>query len=121
MVATHQSIVDDLLERLALAGRATARKMFGEYCVYLDEKPVALVCDDTLYVKPTAAGRALIPGTEEGSPYPGAKPHLVLPYELWTDREALCRLVRATFEELPEPKPRKKRAGPGAPADGGNG
>jgi len=119
MMATHQSIVDDLLERLAPAGRVTARNMFGEYCVYLDEKPVALVCDDTLYVKPTAAGRAMLPGTEEGSPYPGAKPHLLLPYEEWTDREALCQLVRATFEELPQPKPRKKRTRPNAPADDG--
>ena len=106
-MASQQTTVDELLDRLSGAGRVTARKMFGEYCVYLDEKPIALVCDDMLYVKPTVAGRELIPDAPEGSPYPGAKPHLVLPPEQWVDREALCRLARATFAELPRPKPRK--------------
>jgi len=110
-MASRQETVDDLLDRLAGAGRVTARKMFGEYCVYLDGKPVALVCDDTLYVKPTAAGRELVPDAAEGPPYPGAKPHLVIPPATWVDHEALCQLVRATARELPRPKPRKKRPG----------
>ncbi len=107
-MASQQSTVDDLLERLAGAGRVTAKKMFGEYCIYLNDKPVALVCDDQFYLKPTAAGRELLPDVTEEPPYPGATPHLVLEPELWTDREALCRVVRATFEMLPLPKPRKR-------------
>ncbi len=113
-MATKQATVDDLLDRLAGAGSVTARKMFGEYGVYLDGKLVALVCDGRLYVKPTDGGRAVVPDAEQGPPYPGAKPHLVLPPERWADSEALCRLVRATFQELPRPKPRKKRANPNA-------
>jgi TfoX/Sxy family transcriptional regulator of competence genes len=113
-MATQQATVDDLLDRLAGAGPVTARKMFGEYCVYLNGKPVALVCDDTLYFKPTAAGRELMPDAAEGPPYPGAKPHLILRAEEWADHKALCRLVRATFAGLPKPKPRKKPAAPGA-------
>jgi TfoX/Sxy family transcriptional regulator of competence genes len=31
--------------------------MFGEYGVYCDEKFVALICDDTLFVKPTPISR----------------------------------------------------------------
>lgn len=107
-MASRQSTVDELLDCLARAGRVTARKMFGEYCVYLDDKPVALVCDDCLYVKPTAAGRELMPDVAEGSPYPGAKLHFMIPPDDWTDREALCQLLIATFHELPRPKPRKK-------------
>ena len=101
--------IDDLLARLATAGPLTARKMFGEYCVYLNDKPVALVCDDVLYVKPTAAGRELLPHAAEGPPYPGAKPHLVLPPAAWEDTAALARVLQATYLELPAPKPRKKR------------
>jgi TfoX/Sxy family transcriptional regulator of competence genes len=112
-MATRQATVDDLLGRLAGAGLVTARKMFGEYCVYLGEKPVALVCDDTLYIKPTVVGRELLPDAAEGSPYPGAKPHLVIPPEAWADSEALCHLIRVTASALPQPKPRKKRAAPG--------
>lgn len=106
-MATSQETVDTLLEHLT--GGVRTRKMFGEYCVYLDEKPVALVCDDRLFLKPTAAGRELLPGAAEEPPYPGAKPHLVVPPELWADGDAMGRLLRATFEALPKPKPRKKR------------
>ena len=108
-MASRQSTVDDLLERLAGAGRVSARKMFGEYCIYLNGKVVALVCDDRLYIKPTAAGRELVPDAAEGPPYPGAKNHLVIPRKKWDDREALCELVKATYQELPQPKPRKKK------------
>src|SRR5579872_5499478 len=107
-MASEQSTVDDLLERLAGAGKVTAKKMFGEYCIYLNDKPVGLVCDDKLYLEPTDAGRELTPDVAEESPYVGAKPHLVLPPEQWDDRETLCQVVRATFEALP--KPRKKKA-----------
>lgn len=43
--------------------------MFGEYCLYLDAKPVALLCNDQLYVKPTDAGRALLARVAEGFPF----------------------------------------------------
>ena len=108
---TKQATVDHLLEQLATAGPVTARKMFGEYCVYLSEKPVALVCDDRLYLKPTTAGRELAPDAEEAPPYPGAKPHLVIPAEWWADGRRMAELLRATFEELPRPKPKKKGKG----------
>ena len=71
-MSTEQETIDELLDRLRGAGRVTARKMFGEFCVYLDGKPVGLVCDDILYVKPTAAGRALVAGATEASPYPSS-------------------------------------------------
>jgi len=109
-LASQQSTVDHLLDQLSPAGRVTAKKMFGEFCVYLDEKPIALVCDDQLFFKPTAAGRELMPGVAEAPPYPGAKPYLLIPRDDWADREAMTRLARATFDELPRPKPRKRKA-----------
>ena len=48
-MASQQSTIDSLLDSLSGAGRVTARKMFGEYCVYLDDKPVALVCVDNAF------------------------------------------------------------------------
>jgi TfoX/Sxy family transcriptional regulator of competence genes len=54
----------------------TAKKMFGEYALYLDAKVVALICDDTLYVKPLPAALALLGDTDLVPPYPGAKPHI---------------------------------------------
>ena len=110
-MATKRSTVDELLEALAGAGRATARPMFGEYALYLDDKLVGLVCDGKLYLKPTPAGRELAPDAPLEPPYPGAKPHLTLPPEAWADSAALGTLVRATFAALPAPKPRKPGGG----------
>jgi TfoX/Sxy family transcriptional regulator of competence genes len=108
---TQQRTVEFLLEQMAGAGSLAARKMFGEYAVYLDAKVVALICDDQLYVKPTPAGRALLgPGWPEAPPYGGAKPSLVVPGERWDDRAWLAALVRATADALPAPKPKQPEA-----------
>jgi TfoX/Sxy family transcriptional regulator of competence genes len=104
---TKQDTVDDILSHLAAAGRVTARKMFGEYCVYLNDKPVALVCDDTFYLKPTDVGRQLLPGAAEGPPYPGAKPHLLIPAGVWADPAKTAAVVKATFQALPPSKAKK--------------
>ena len=110
-MATTQNTIDFLLDQLSALGTASTRKMFGEYCLYLSGKPVGLVCDDQLYLKPTMAGRALLDNSVEGSPYPGAKPHLLITPDQWEDREWLCDLVRATDRELPMPRPKVKKPG----------
>lgn len=86
----------------------TARPMFGEYGLYLDGKLVALVCDDQLFVKPTPGGRDHAADAGEGSPYPGAKPHLLIDGDRLEDRDWLAELLRRTAIELPAPKPRAK-------------
>ena len=84
--------------------------MFGEYCLYFDGNPVGLVCDDQLYLKPTAQGRALLSEPREGCPFPGAKPHLLLDADAWEDAQTLCHLVRTTALALPMRAPAKPRA-----------
>ncbi len=84
--------------------------MFGEYCLYWAGKPVALVCNDQLYLKPTNAGRSLAPELVAGFPYPGAKPYLLITADLWEERDWLRQLIEATGNALPVPKPRRKKA-----------
>jgi TfoX/Sxy family transcriptional regulator of competence genes len=84
--------------------------MFGEYALYCDEKVVALVCDDQLFVKITPAGRALVGQRyEEGTAYPGAKPSMLIGAEEIDDAERLCELIRLTADALPAPKPKRPR------------
>jgi hypothetical protein len=45
----------------------------------------------------------------EGSPYPGAKLHLLITADQWEDAGWLCDLVRATARELPLPKPKTRK------------
>lgn len=96
-------VVDQIDEEVSF------RKMFGEYAVYCEGKVVALICDNRLFVKPTDAGRSWIGDPVEAPAYPGAKPSYLIEEHL-DDREWLSRLIRLTAQELPEPKPRKKRS-----------
>lgn len=107
-MATDSSIIELLLEELSSLGSVRARKMFGEYALYCDEKVVALVCDDQLYVKFTDNGKKFAEGKyEEGEAYPGAKPSMrIIDFE---DREFLCELVRITADALPLPKKKKHK------------
>jgi TfoX/Sxy family transcriptional regulator of competence genes len=108
-MASQQSIVDYIVEQTHAAA-VTARKMFGEYGLYSGGKMVALVCDDALYVKPTAAGRTFIGECEEGQPYPNAKPHFLIAAERWDDADWLSRLILSTASELPVPQKKRRKA-----------
>ena len=103
-MASRQSTVDFILEQIADSGVVLAKKMFGEYGIYCDGKIVALVCDDKLFVKPTAAGRAFGDELVEACPYPGAKPYLFISGEKWDDHEWLATLFKISAAELPLPK-----------------
>ena len=109
-MATRQSTVDFISGQAGAAGNVSAKKMFGEYALYCDGKLVALVCDEQLFVKPTAVGRACLGEVVEAPPYPGAKPCFLISGDLWDDAEWLARLVRVTASELPVPVKKKLRA-----------
>jgi TfoX/Sxy family transcriptional regulator of competence genes len=102
-MATQATTVDFLVEQMSGAGVVMARKMFGEYALYCDERLVALVCEDQLFVKPTAAGRAFIGAVTEAPPYKGAKPYLFVAGEQWDDRDWLGQLIKVSAAELPLP------------------
>jgi DNA transformation protein len=103
-MASRQSTVDFILEQINEAGSVSAKKMFGEYALYCDDLIIGLVCDDQLFVKPTAAGKSFIGEYSEGCPYPGAKPYLLIPGDLWEDHEWLSNLIKVSLSELPLPK-----------------
>jgi TfoX/Sxy family transcriptional regulator of competence genes len=108
-MATQQRTVDYLLEQASGVGALSTKPMFGEYGVYLDGKMIGSICDDQLYLKPTASGRLHAEPVSEAPPYPGAKPHLLIEADRWDDAEWLGNLLRATAAELPIPKPRKPK------------
>ncbi len=108
-MATKQETIEYLLDQLSGVKDVRARKMFGEYALYCQDKVVALVCDDELFVKITDPGKKFA-GKKyvEGSPYPGAKPAMHISGDLLEDRKFVSELVRVTAEALPVPKPKKK-------------
>lgn len=109
-MATERNTVDYIVDQMSKAGAVSARPMFGEYGVYCDGKMVAIIGDGQLFIKPTPSGRVLAADAEEVSPYPGAKPHLLIDAERWESQDWLSDLVRATAAELPTPKPKPAKA-----------
>lgn len=49
------------------------RPMFGEYGLYCDEKVVAFVCDDSLFVKPSEVAEHYARAEWLAPAYPGSK------------------------------------------------
>lgn len=115
-MGSKQSTADFLVDQMAGAGPVSARKMFGEFGIFLDGKMPAVVVDDQLYVTITDAGRALIDNPVEAPFFPGAKNSFLIDAERWDDHEWLSQLLRVTADALPVPK-KKARRKPKAPAD----
>lgn len=99
-----------VLEQLSGAGDVTTRKMFGEYGFWCDGKFCAVACDNMLYIKPTKAGREALGEVVEAPPYEGAGNYFLI--QDVEDRDRLARVLRATCDELPLPKKRKKKTEP---------
>lgn len=106
-MATSRDYADYVCEQIAGVGEIRSRKMFGEYMVYVDDRPVLLVCDNTVYVKNLDEAARLMPDAELRPPYDGAKPHLVLDID---SRDLSCAVVRALLPVTPVPAPRRKAA-----------
>jgi len=103
-MASDRDFMEYVADQIGGAGIVSYRRMFGEYAVYCDDRVVAFVCDNRLYVKPTTAGRAYIGIPVEAPPYPGARLHFLVEDGL-DDGEWICGLIRATASELPPRAP----------------
>jgi len=107
-MGSDQSFVEFIVDQIDGVGQVTYKKMFGEYALYCEGKVVALVCDNQLFIKPTEGGKAFIGDVVEAPAYIGAKPSFLIDARV-EDRQWISDLIRITYEELPEPKVKKKR------------
>ena len=103
-MATSQEYIRFVCDQLQGISGVTYRKMFGEYLVYVHEKPLLLVCDNTVMVKQLPEIAPLMAEAPVGVPYDGAKPHYILDIE----NHALTAAVIAVLEPI-TPLPKKKQ------------
>lgn len=61
-MASSPEFVNYICEQLEGLGAVRSRKMFGEYMVYLNDKPVIIVCDDRAMVKTLPCLEGLLQG-----------------------------------------------------------
>jgi TfoX/Sxy family transcriptional regulator of competence genes len=107
-MATEKSTVEFIVDQLESLDVRT-RAMFGEYGLYCDEKVVAFICDDTLFLKQTEAGTERAPDAKLGPAYPGSKDYMIIDGDRIESRESFQELIQATANELPPPKPKKPK------------
>jgi TfoX/Sxy family transcriptional regulator of competence genes len=107
-MASDQSFVDFIVEQIDITEEVRYKKTFGEYTIYVNNKVVALVCDNSLFIKPTESGRKFIGDVVEVPPYLGAKNSFLIEVEI-KDVEWLSELVTITYNELLEPKLKKNK------------
>jgi TfoX/Sxy family transcriptional regulator of competence genes len=112
-MATDPGTAAFVADQMAGAGSISARKMFGEYAIYLDGKVVALICNNQLFVKPTPGALALLSDPQMVPPYPGARPHIMAD-ALLDDPDALAAAVIAVSRDLALPKPKTRRRNGGS-------
>ncbi|MDR0951836.1 MAG: TfoX/Sxy family protein [Oscillospiraceae bacterium] len=105
-MATTQSFIEYVCEQIADTGAVRYKKMFGEYMVYVGDKPLLLVCDNCVYVKPRPELAELLAGAEMGLPYEGTKEHYIVDAD---DRETLRAVVELLEPITPVPKKRKAK------------
>ena len=106
-MATGKEYIAFILEQLSDLDEITSRSMMGEYMIYYRGKIAAYVCDDRLLVKPVEAAKTLMPNARMEAPYEGAKEMLLV--EEVDNKEFLTMLFNAMYDQLPEPKAKKKK------------
>ncbi|MDD3167899.1 MAG: TfoX/Sxy family protein [Eubacteriales bacterium] len=105
-MATTADFIEYVCEQIHGIGFVRYKKMFGEYMVYVNEKPILLVCDNTVYVKKLDVIGEKMKDAEKGFPYSGAKEHYILDIDdADFAKEIICILEPVTSL----PKPRKSK------------
>ena len=105
-MASSKEYLDFILEQLSELDDISYRAMMGEYIIYHRGKIVGGIYDDRLLVKPTKSAVAMMPNADMELPYEGAKEMLFV--DDVDNKEFLCGLLEAMYDELPSPKNKKK-------------
>lgn len=105
-MATSKEYIEFVAESIRGFDNVRYKKMFGEYMVYVDEKPVLLVCDNTVFVKMLPEIATLMESAETGFPYDGAKEHYILDIE---NAPLVSDVIRELVRITPVPKKKTKK------------
>ena len=106
-MATTPEYLEFVLEQLPPLWSIRSRKMFGEYMIYLNDKPILTLCDNTVFVKKLPVLGDIMANSACGCPYEGAKEAYLL--DLGDDAR-IDALLPMLMEHTPLPRPRKKKS-----------
>lgn len=104
-MACTTDFIGFVCEALAPLGEVRARKMMGEYIIYVNGKCVITACDNMAFVKKLPCIADLMADAETGCAYEGAKEGYILDFH---DRQKALRVIETLWEGLPFPKSRRR-------------
>jgi TfoX/Sxy family transcriptional regulator of competence genes len=104
-MASDLDYVQYVIDQIKTHGTITYKKMFGEYLIYINGKPIVMVCDNTAFVKMLDCIKHLMENAETGFPYEGAKEHYIVNVD---DSEHLSNVATVLEKNVPIPKKKKK-------------
>ena len=106
-MASSKEYLNFILEQLSDLEEITYRSMMGEYIVYYRGKIVGGIYDDRFLVKPVKSAITYMPNAKYELPYDGAKEMLLV--DDVDNKDFLTGLFNSMYDELPAPKPQKKK------------
>ncbi|MCI8776038.1 MAG: competence protein TfoX [Oscillospiraceae bacterium] len=105
-MSTSKEYLNYVLDLLSELDEITYRAMMGEYIIYYRGRIAGGIYDNRLLIKPVETAKKLMPEASFEIPYKGAKEMILIEEE---NKTVLRELFEAIYEELPVPKPRKKK------------
>ena len=106
-MASSKGYLEFILGQLSGLDEITYRAMMGEFIIYYQGKIVGGIYDDRLLVKPVKSAIRYMPTVLYELPYKGAKEMLLV--DEIDNKEFLTGLFNDMYEDLPSPKPKKKK------------
>ena len=106
-MASSKEYLDFILEQLSDLEEITYRAMMGEYIIYYRGKIIGGIYDDRFLVNPVKSAIEYMENSIYELTYYGANEMLLL--DDLDNKEFLTGLINAMYDELPAPKPKKKK------------
>ena len=106
-MASSKEYLDFILEQVSELDNVSYKAMMGEFIIYYKGKIIGGIYDDRLLVKPMQSAINYMPNAVYELPYDGAKEMLLI--DEVDNKEFLIGLFDAVYDDLPAPKPKKKK------------
>lgn len=107
-MASSKAYLEFILGQLSDLEEITYRAMMGEFILYYRGRIAGGIYDDRLLIKPVRSAISYMPEVSYELPYEGAK-EMILVDEV-DNKKFLTGLFHAMYDELPLPKPKKKKS-----------
>ena len=106
-MASSKEYLELILEQVSELDNVSYKSMMGEFIIYYKGKIIGGIYDDRLLVKPVQSAINYMPNAVYELPYDGAKEMLLV--DDVDNKEFLIGLFDAVYDNLPAPKPKKKK------------